>query len=215
MAACRLWLLMSPSARVNRRQWILPLLLAVVGITVSVLLDRMAWHGLVDPRIYERDWGRLLRVMGYLPVWLLLGVVVSLQMPTARWRGGALALAPALAGVLAELLKLIVRRERPSAEQFGAYVFRPWSVDPLSTRGLGLPSSHVMVAIAAAAVLAHCFPKGRWLWYGLAIGCGLSRVAARAHYLSDVTVALIAGWAAGVVVWRALEHRNALRAGTP
>jgi membrane-associated phospholipid phosphatase len=207
--------LMSPSAPVTPRQWIVPLLLAVVGITVSVLLDRMAWHVFVDPRIYERDWGRLLRVMGYLPVWLLLGVVVSQQIPTARWRGAALAIAPALAGVAAELLKLLLRRERPPAEQLGAYVFRPWSVDPLSTKGLGLPSSHVMVAIAAAVVLSRCFPKGRWLWYGLAIGCGLSRVAARAHFLSDVTVALIAGWAVGASLWSMLERRNAPRAGTP
>jgi membrane-associated phospholipid phosphatase len=199
-----------PSATPARRWW---RVVAVAAATVVVALgaDRLAWGHLVYARVYEQDWGRLLRVMGYAPLWLLLGLVVAQHAPVARWRGGALALAPLLAGALAELLKVVLRRERPPLAAYGAYVFRPWSVDLWSTKGLGLPSSHTMVAMAAATVLAHAFPKGRWLWYGLAVGCGLTRVAARAHYLSDVAVALIAGWIVGSVLWTRLDARNETR----
>jgi membrane-associated phospholipid phosphatase len=201
-----------PPSPTRRPPW-LPLVgLALALIASATVLDQLAWHRLVDARVYERDWGRLLRVMGYAPLWVLVGIVVAQHHPLARWRGVVLAAAPLLAGAIAELLKLLLRRERPPMELYGGYVFRPFTVDPWSTRGLGLPSSHVMVAIAAAAVLSCCFPRGRWLWYALAVGCGLTRVAVRAHYLSDVAVALVAGWAVGVIAWRVVERRNAPRA---
>jgi hypothetical protein len=58
-----------------------------------------------------------------------------------------------LGGIIAELLKIALRRERPGLTD-GAHVFRPWSEHPLSTAQLGLPSSEVAVAFAAAAAAA-------------------------------------------------------------
>ncbi|MCU0633232.1 MAG: phosphatase PAP2 family protein [Gemmatimonadaceae bacterium] len=189
--------------------------IAAAAVVFSIWLDQAAWRGVVDPRVYDRDWGRLLRVMGYLPLWLVLGVVLARHDAASRWHGAALAVAPAIGGLAAETLKLLFRRERPPLEVFGDYVWRPFTVEPWSTRGLGLPSSHVMVAMAAAAVLAQRFPRAKALWYALAIGCGLTRVAVRAHYLSDVVVALVLGWGIGLGTWRRLGLRNATRAGVP
>ncbi|MCU0649010.1 MAG: phosphatase PAP2 family protein [Gemmatimonadaceae bacterium] len=191
----------------------LGLAIAAAAVALSLWLDRAAWTYLVDARVYERDWGRLLRVMGYLPLWLALGLVLARHDVASRWHGATLAGAPVIGGLAAELVKLLVRRERPSVEVFGEYVFRPFTVETWSTRGLGLPSSHVLVAMAAATVLAQRFPRGRWLWYALAVGCGLTRVAARAHYLSDIVVALVLGWGVGVATWQRLGLRNAPRAG--
>ena len=65
-----------------------------------------------------------------------------------------------------------------------------------------MPSSHALVAFGAAAVLSRIYPRARIIWWGLAWGCGLSRVAAGAHFLSDVVAAAVIGWLAGWLVWR-------------
>ena len=118
--------------------------------------------------------------------------------PRAGWgtRGGYVILSPLLGGALAELLKLLLRRLRPDGELFG-YSFRAFSDHPWSTGGLGMPSSHTLVAFAGAAALARLFPRAWWLWYLLAFGCGLTRGMANAHFLSDTAAAAVLGWAVG------------------
>jgi membrane-associated phospholipid phosphatase len=81
-------------------------------------------------------------------------------------------------------------------------VFRPWSDRPFSTAELGLPSSEAAVAFAAAAVLARLFPEARALWYGVALGCALTRVAARAHFMSDIVFAALVGYVVTLILWR-------------
>jgi membrane-associated phospholipid phosphatase len=39
------------------------------------------------------------------------------------------------------------------------------------------------------------------VWWALAWGCALTRVAAGAHFFSDVTVSFVGGWAVGNLVW--------------
>lgn len=147
----------------------------------------------------------MLRVMGFLPLWLAAGGALALQ-DRVSWRAlhrsrGALIVAGAtLGGIVAELSKLVLRRGRPG--EFGEYVFRPFTDRPFYSGGLGMPSSHALVAFGAAAVLARLFPRARFIWWGLAWGCGLTRVAAGAHFLSDIVVAAILGWAVGALLWR-------------
>ena len=74
--------------------------------------------------------------------------------------GGVALLGPALAGGVAELIKLAVRRERPGFAD-GEYVFRGFAERTWSTSGLGFPTSHGMVALGGAAVLARLFPAPR------------------------------------------------------
>lgn len=182
---------------------------AVVAVAVSFALDRWAFATLVSPAIYDKDLGRLLRIAGFLPTWGLAALVIGLadraQIPPLPWRGwrrgAAVLLAPLVAGAVAEVLKVLLRRERP-LDHAGAYVFRPWSDRPFSTAGLGLPSSHTLVAFGAAAVLGELYPRTRWVWYALAAGCGVSRVLAQAHFLSDVVVAAVVGTVIGVVLGR-------------
>jgi membrane-associated phospholipid phosphatase len=185
----------------------------VVGLTmVAHLLDQVAWEQVRDLRVNDKDWGRLLRSMGYAPTWLIIAGGFWLQDRGAKgwgWRGGLVALAPALSGGLAELLKIVIRRQRPSPDAFG-YVFRPFSEDLMSTRGLGVPSSHVAVAFAGAAVLSRIFPRAWWLWYLLAAGCAATRVLAMGHFLSDVVVAAALGYAVGVLMARSGGFGRAL-----
>jgi membrane-associated phospholipid phosphatase len=57
------------------------------------------------------------------------------------------------------------------------------------------------VAFAAAAMLARLFPESALVWYGLALGCALSRVASGAHFMSDVVLAALVGYVVTLTIW--------------
>lgn len=197
---------------VNR--WLAIGAIGIVVIMAAHLLDAWAWAHVRDPKVYERDWGRLLRSAGYLPTWLIVGIAIAAQdrgAPGWRWRGGLMVLVPTVTGAMAEVLKLVFRRLRPG-ETSPDYVFRPFTENPWSNKGLGMPSSHMMVAMGAAVVLARLFPRVWWMWYLVAIGCGVTRVLASAHYASDVAVAAVIAYIVGDVLTRWGLKR---RAGIP
>lgn len=186
-----------------RSRWIRLLILAVVAITVAHALDATAWRSARLLTVNDKDWGRLLRSMGYLPTWGIVALGYWLQQrdhPRRSPYAWALVVGPALGGALAELLKLSIRRLRPNPDLF-EYVFRPVAEGPLSNRGMGMPSSHVLVAFAGATVLAQLYPRARWLWYTLAAGCAATRVLAMGHFLSDTVVAALLGVLVGGWVW--------------
>ncbi len=175
------------------RQW---LVVSVAAVGLAHLLDPVAWQYLRKANIYDGDLGRLLRVQGFLPTWLFGALMLRLHCSgqSAVPRPALLLmLGPALSGAAAEVLKLLFRRLRPDAEAFG-YAFRAFSDGPLSNRGMGLPSSHVMVAFGGAFAMARLFPRTRWVWYSLAAGCALTRVLAGAHFLSDTVVGACVSW---------------------
>ncbi|PYO97559.1 MAG: hypothetical protein DMD60_06555 [Gemmatimonadetes bacterium] len=97
--------------------------------------------------------------------------------------------------------------ERPGLAD-GAHVFRPWSDHPFSTGQLGLPSSEAAVAFAAAAALARLFPEAGLLWYALALGCALTRVASGAHFMSDAVLAAFVGYVVVWMLWRRRRSRS-------
>ena len=191
------------SANSARGRWLRFLIIAAVAMVSAHLLDGTAWRSARLLSVNDKDWGRLLRSMGYLPTWGVIALGFWLQQrnhPRRAAYGGALVLGPALGGILAELLKLSIRRLRPNPDVF-EYVFRPFAEGPLSNRGMGMPSSHTLVAFAGAAVLAHLYPRARGLWYALAAGCAATRVLAMGHFLSDTVVAAALGVMVGSWVW--------------
>ncbi len=174
--------------------------ITLLGTLLALLVDKWAYDTLHDPKVYERDWGRLLRVMGFLGTWVALAIAIALQegsvvqrRPRATRRAWLLVGAAAAGGVLAELGKLLIRRERPAVHD-GLYGFRDVTDRMWSTSGLAMPSSHTLVAFAGAAMLARLYPRARWVGYVLATGCAVSRVLARAHFVSDVVLAAGLGW---------------------
>jgi len=175
-------------------------ILATTAIVVAHLLDGWAWQHLGRDGVYDRDLGRLLRIVGYYPVWVVMGVAVWLETRSRR-NALLLALVPGVAGLVAEVLKLLLRRERPAPHD-GAYLFRAFSDQPWSTKMIGLPSSHALVAFGGAWMLCKLYPRARVVWLLLAAGCALTRVQARAHFLSDVTVAAVAAWVVVELCWR-------------
>lgn len=205
----------STRSSTTTRAWQRWLIVSVVVIGAAHLADATAWRVLRMPNVYDKDWGRLLRSLGYLPTW---GAVALAYWLEARDRPGGgrvaayLALAPTLGGLVAEIGKILFRRLRPDEINF-AYAFRPYSDHFWSNRGMGLPSSHTLVAFAGAAALARVFPRARWVSYVLAGGCAITRVMANAHFLSDVTVAACLGVAVGWMLADRLEVPDPSRGG--
>jgi membrane-associated phospholipid phosphatase len=178
--------------------------LGAVGLLlIASLGDSWAFTYLTFPAVYQENWGRLLRTIGYLPFWLLAGAALyrSAASHLVRRQSLILMTAPTLSGAMSELLKLLVRRDRPGAAA-GAYVFQSFSEHTFSTGRFGMPSGDATVAFAACTILAQLWPRARGIWYGLAAGCAIARVLSRAHFLSDVTAAGILGWAVADWLWR-------------
>jgi membrane-associated phospholipid phosphatase len=190
-----------------RSNW--PLLaIALVAFGLSFTLDAWTYHHVHMAKVYDTDWGRALRSVGYWPLWIALAAAVWLHDRTAR-RAAFVAVSVSAAGLLGEILKILVRRDRPGVAD-GAYAFRAWSDHPFSSSGFGMPSSHSLIAFSGAAALATLFPRAAPIWYALAIGCAITRLLAGAHFLSDV----IAGAIIGIVVTLSLRA-PLLRARTP
>ncbi len=181
----------------TRRQWLLFLGLSAVLVAVAHLLDQWAYHALAYPPGNERDWGRMLRVVGYAPTWGLAALALWLEgrgrpapsrsVDAAR----AIVVAVAVGGLLGELVKIVVRRNRPDAT--GEYIYRAFADHPWSSRDFGMPSSHAVVAFAGATALSRRFPRVAPVALALAAGCGLTRLMAQAHFLSDVVVGAFGG----------------------
>lgn len=189
-------------------------LLAFVAVftLVPMLADRWAYDTLYRENLYDQDWARLLREMGWFPTWMIASLALLLSQrrmdaKLARFNATLLFAAPAVSGIVCEILKLLIRRQRPEIND-GDYGFRPWSEDPFSTAGLATPSSHTMVAFAAMTALARIFPGARWVWYSLAAGCAITRVMARAHFVSDIALGALLGWSVGWGVWIAMKRRT-------
>ncbi|HVZ94921.1 MAG TPA: phosphatase PAP2 family protein [Phycisphaerales bacterium] len=183
------------------------LALAVVAVFLAQLLDHWAFESLYYPEAEHRDWARMFRITGFLPTWLVVAAAMVLstrgRASAARTMLAALNLVGAaiLGGLLAEGVKLLVRRERPG-DEWGAYVFRPFSDRPWSTSDLAMPSSHAAVAFAAAFVLWKFYPRAGIVWLAIPIGCAATRLFDRAHYLSDMAGAAACGLAAAWILAR-------------
>jgi len=90
-----------------------------------------------------------------------------------------------IASVLAEIVKALVRRDRPSTA-LALSLFRPWRDSPFSAGGSGWPGSHTAVALAGVFVLCRLYPRATPLWLLIGIGCALSRFTYNLHFLIDV-----------------------------
>jgi membrane-associated phospholipid phosphatase len=179
------------------------LALSVFALIIAHLLDSLAFEQLRYPEVNSQDWGRLLRVMGFLPTWMLAAAALALhdagRIPRFR-RAGLMFFSPALAGLAGEILKITIRRLRPG--ETGEYLFRPFAERTFSSGGFGMPSSHAIIAFGAAAILTRLFPRAWPVWWLLGWGCGLTRILHGRHFLSDVVLSAIVAWLVAALLWR-------------
>ena len=103
----------------------------VVGLFLALWLDGPAYRLLVDREI-EVGAQKMSRSIGYLPTWIFVAVAMLL-IDAKRFQGQPfrkitrraelIFWPPVLAGILAAVLQVLLRRERPSLND-GEYVFR-------------------------------------------------------------------------------------------
>lgn len=179
---------------------------AIAALAVSSAIDGpiAAWTRL-HPFGYSYDLYTMLRLGGYVPVWAIVSSAFVLIDSQNGWRrawsrGGLLFAAVIAAGVVAEVLKIVVRRERPALDVMD-YVFRPWNEDTYSSAGLGWPSSHTAVAFAAVWTLWRLYPRATAVWLFIGLGCALSRLARNDHFASDVVGGILVGYAVVAALW--------------
>jgi membrane-associated phospholipid phosphatase len=160
---------------------------------------------------------RLSEVFGFGgTVALIIGTAATLD--RRGWRVLVpLAIAAYGAGALANGLKLLVARERPTAAELSAPVFDTFItwLPLLHRKALGdrygyalqsFPSAHAATAAGLAVALAALYPRGRWLFACFAVLAGVQRIEAQAHFASDVLIGAALGCLVGAV-WQAASSR--------
>ncbi len=105
------------------------------------------------------------------------------------------------AGLLADGLKLLVARQRPSIADASAHVFDTFAGWlPLlqdNHRLQSFPSGHTATAVGLAIALSALYPRGWWLFAVIATVSGFQRIASESHFLSDVLVGAAIGCLVG------------------
>ncbi len=159
----------------------------ILAFDEAVLVSAQRWRPCLVTRVM-----RALTVLGDASTWALVSSVLVLQGGTARHTGLLMGASALVAALLAQTLKRICRRKRPST---GIRGFLALAENP---DVFSFPSGHTAAATAVAIALSSGGPHGP-PYVALAIGVGISRVYLGAHYPLDVTAGALLGCLAGVL----------------
>jgi len=183
-------------------RWAIVTSLVTVGITLLLdgwILERMPPEGTQFGDLYY-----LFLSIGYLPTWIAFCLVFTFATHRdhrlqRRESAIAIALTAAGSGIIAAILKVLVRRLDPREMAEGSWQLAPWEGQWWDGTDLCFPSEHAAVAWGAAIAISRRWPRAAPLMLLLAAGCASGRVLARAHNPSDVmaslVVAIVVSWA--------------------
>ncbi len=146
------------------------------------------------------------------------GVVIAsltiLLLDKKQWKTGfSLCTAGVGAGILADIAKLWVSRIRPRNYEFGTLDVHDTIIGwmPLlhgGTRIQSFPSAHTATAFGMAVMLSTIYPRGRALFFLMAVLVMGHRLHSGAHYPSDILVGAAIGWCFALICVRlAVKYR--------
>jgi hypothetical protein len=177
--------------RPSNLKWELPIL-AATGVMIGKV-DRPA-----DDRIQSRSlqqtagqWSNVGLGLEIGSAALAYGIGCGKHHSYLRATGFKALAAMGAAGAVDLALKLAFDRQFP---------FKPGSTGKFWGGGRAFPSGHSATSFAFAAVVAHRYPKNKWVkWgaYALATGVSLSRYPAKKHYPSDILIGATLGYLTG------------------
>lgn len=127
---------------------------------------------------------------GYL--WFAIGLIGAIADPSRRWQWVVVALLGPAAIVFNFVIKLIVKRPRPSLEGLPPLGGAPSS--------LSFPSAHATASFAAATAVTRITPELGIPLLAVATLMALSRPYLGMHYPSDILAGALLGIAIGALV---------------
>jgi len=179
------------AVRPSNLKWELPIL-AATGVMIAKV-DRPADNRIQSISLQQTagQWSNIGLGLEIGSAALIYGIGCGKHHPYLRDTGFKALAAIGAAGTVDLALKLAFDREFP---------FKPGSTGKFWGGGRAFPSGHSAASFAFAAVVAHRYPKNKWVkWgaYALATGVSLSRYPAKKHYPSDILIGATLGYVTG------------------
>jgi membrane-associated phospholipid phosphatase len=110
------------------------------------------------------------------------------------------------AGVVT-VMKHTVGRARPAAGEAGEFRSEPPGAE-MDAKAESFPSGHSASAVATAVVLTALYPRGRYVFWTLALSVAALRFVNNAHWLSDVVAGVAVGYVTARAMWYTLVERR-------
>jgi hypothetical protein len=172
-------------------KWELPIL-AATGVLIAKV-DRPADNRIQSKSLQQTagQWSNVGLGLELASAALAYGIGCGKHHSYLRDTGFKALAAMAAAGTADLALKLAFDRQFP---------YTPTSTGKFRGGGRSFPSGHSATSFAFAAVVAHRYPKNKWVkWsaYALATGVSLSRYPAKKHYPSDILIGATLGYVTG------------------
>lgn len=179
------------AVRPSNLKWELPIL-AATGVMIAKL-DRPAADRIQSKSLQQTagQWSNVGLGLELGSAALAYGMGCGKHHSYLRDTGFKALAAMGAAGTADLALKLAFDRQFP---------YTPNSTGKFWGGGRSFPSGHSATSFAFAAVVAHRYPKNKWVkWgaYALATGVSLSRYPAKKHYPSDILIGATLGYITG------------------
>ena len=112
-----------------------------------------------------------------------------------------------LASAISGILSFLIGRERPKRSRNITKVvtIKERIKKP---RSMSFPSGHATAAASLATFLSLSYPPLRPVMVTMAIGCGVSRLKFRKHFIGDIYAGLLMGHYTMLWVWWAFQRRK-------
>src|SRR5882724_7078336 len=179
------------AVRPTNLKWELPIL-AATGVMIA-RVDRPADNRIQSKSLQQTagQWSNIGLGLEIGSAALVYGIGCGKHHPYLRDTGFKSLAAMGAAGTVDLALKLAFDRQFP---------FKPGSTGKFWGGGRAFPSGHAATSFAFAAVIAHRYPKNKWVKWGAyahATGVSPSRYPAKRHYPSDVLIGATLGYVTG------------------